>query len=57
MIKPRTRFFLLFLTENWVAQIGRGLVFSADLCYNGMGDENGEQKGIAEKKRYSPKEL
>ena len=26
----------MFLTENWVAQIGRGLVSSADLWYNGM---------------------
>jgi len=48
----------LFLTENWQAQnFGRELVFSADLCYNGMGEGNGEQKRIAEKKRYSPKEL
>ena len=29
---------MILLTENWVVQIGRGLVFSADLCYNGMGD-------------------
>ena len=46
------------LTENLPVQnFGRELVFSADVCYNGMGDENGEQKRIVEKKRYSPKEL
>ena len=33
------------------------LIFAADLWYNGKGDENGGQKRIAEKKRYSPKEL
>ncbi len=38
--KGQRIFSLLFLTENWVAQIGRGLV-SADLWYNGIGDENG----------------
>jgi len=33
---------LLFLTENLQAQnFGRELVFSADLCYNGVGDEDG----------------
>ena len=33
---------LLFLTENLQAQdFGRELVFSADLWYNGTGDENG----------------
>ena len=33
---------LLFLTESLRTQkIGRELVFSADLWYNGMGDENG----------------
>jgi len=31
------------LTEKSRAQnIGRELVFSADLCYNGMGDGNGQ---------------
>ena len=30
-----------FLAKNWVAQIGRGIVSSADLCYKRMGDENG----------------
>jgi hypothetical protein len=39
--KGQRIFSLLFLTENWVAQIGRGLVFSADLCYNDTGDVNG----------------
>ena len=34
-----------FLAEIWQAQkIGGELVFSADLCYNGMGDENGRTK-------------
>ena len=36
---------------------GRGIVSSADLCYNGMGEGNGEQKRIAEKKRYTAQEL
>ena len=40
--KKAETFSLLFLTEDLRAQnIGRELVFSADLCYNGMGDENG----------------
>ena len=33
---------VILLTENLRAQnVGRELVFSADLSYNGMGDENG----------------
>ena len=33
---------VILLTENLRAQnVGRELVFSAELCYNGMGDENG----------------
>jgi len=33
---------LLSLTEKLQAQkVGRGIASSADLCYNGMGDENG----------------
>ena len=36
---------MLSLTEKLQAQkVGRELVFSADLCYNGMGDENGRTK-------------
>ena len=35
--KKHLKVFLLFLTENWVAQTGRGLVFSADFLYNGDG--------------------
>ena len=35
-------FLSAFLAENWQAQnFGRDVVFSADLCYNGMGDDNG----------------
>ena len=31
-----------FLAEKWQTQkFGRVIVSSADLCYNGMGDENG----------------
>ena len=46
--------FLLSLTENLRAQRFRQrkqLFFYADLCYNGLGDENGEQKRIAAKKK------
>ena len=40
--KRRADVSLLFLTENLKAQsFGRELVFSADLCYNEVGDENG----------------
>jgi hypothetical protein len=44
------------LTENLRAQRFRQrkqLFFSADLCYNGLGDENGEQKRIAAKKKIA----
>ena len=34
-------FLSAFLAEKWQTQIGRDIVFSADLCYNDMGDENG----------------
>ena len=31
-----------FLAEKWQTQkFGRDIVSSADLCYNGMGDDNG----------------
>ena len=32
----------VFLAENWQLQnFGRELVFSADMCYNDMGDASG----------------
>ena len=38
----RARIGVILLTENLHSQnVGRELVFSADLYYNGMGDENG----------------
>ena len=40
------------LTENLRAQnIGRELVFSADLCYNGMGDVMDSGKELPQRKR------
>ena len=37
-----------FLAEKWQAQkIGRELVFSADLCYNGIGDKKWTNLKIA----------
>ncbi len=36
---------------------GGELVFSADLSYNGTGDENGQRKRISEKKVYKVKEF
>ena len=40
--KEPSPFGVILLTENLRAQnVGRELVFSADLCYNGMGDVNG----------------
>ena len=38
-------------------EIGRELFFSADLWYNGTGDENGQRKRISEKERASTKGL
>ena len=35
--KPRRRVLLIRMFTNF----GRDVVFSADLCYNDMGDENG----------------
>ena len=36
------RFGVILLTENLRAQnVGRELVFSADMCYNDMGDASG----------------
>ena len=46
------------LSEDLQAQnFGREIVSSADLCYNDVGDENGEQKRTAEKKKYTAQEL
>ena len=36
-------------------QIGREIVFSADLCYNESGDENGYRKRISTKKKIAVK--
>ena len=41
-LKNMTDIGVILLTENLRAQnVGRELVFSADLCYNGVGDANG----------------
>ena len=38
-------------------QIGREIVFSADLCYNESGDENGYRKRISKTKNHKIKRL
>jgi len=58
IIKSEIKPFSVVLNGEFEAQnIGRELVSSADMCYNDMGEENGEQKRIAEKKRYLSKEF
>ena len=51
-------FGVIRLTENLRAQhVGRELVLSADLCYNGVGDENGSWKRVTSKKAFTVKEF
>ena len=47
-----------FLAEKWTVQnFCRELVFSADLCYNGTGDENGSWKRVTAKKAFTVKKF
>ena len=57
-IKKDTAILSAFLAEKWQTQkFGRDIVFSADLCYNGVGDKNGRGKRIAEKKTNKAKKF
>ena len=60
MVKTKNKHALIsaFLVEKWQTQkFGRDIVLSADLCYNDMGDENGQGKRIAEKKTNKAKKF
>ena len=55
MVKQKRGVRLIFI--RMFTNFGRELVFSADLCYNDMGDENGQGKRIAEKKTNKAKKF